>query len=125
MRRAVCTSLLCVSLIAGGMLSWQESQAGNSFGAEVKIASRAILPSSPVPTDGTQSIIGRATYGGSFAICENEGPSPVDARAKAVDRVLQLARASLRHRTTSELPPVLCARTFSVSLLKRNVRLQI
>jgi hypothetical protein len=117
--------LFCVSLIAVGILSWQETQAGSLFGGEVNIGSRAILRPSSVPADGTQVTIGSATYGGSSAICENEGPSLVNAREKAVDRVLQLARASLRHRTTSQLPPVLWARTFSVSLLARNVRLQI
>ena len=118
-------SLLRVSLIAGGILSWQETQAGDSFGAEVPIASRAILPSSPVSPDGTQPTVGPSTDGDSLTICENEGPSLVDSRAKAVARVLQLARASLRRRTTSQLPPVLWARTFSVSLLQRNVLLQI
>ncbi len=117
--------LLRVSLIAGGILSWQETQAGESLGTEVDIGSRAILPSSSLPTDGKRATVGPSTDGGSFAICENEGPSPVDSRAKAVDRVLQLARASLRHRSTSQLPPVLWARTFSVSLLRRNVLLQI
>ena len=125
MRQAFCTSLFGVSLIAGGILSWHETQAGDSFGAEVHIASRAILPSSPDPTDGKQASIGPSTDGGSFSIWENEGPSLVDSRAKIVDRVLQLARASLRHRTTSQLPPVLWARTLSVSLLQRNVLLQV
>ena len=124
MRQAVHVSLFSVSLIAVGILSWQEARAGNSFGAEVNIDSRAILPSSPVPTDGTP-VIGCGTNAGSFAICGNEGPSLVVARAKFVDRVLQLARASLRHPTTSQPPLVLWARTFSVSLLQRNVCLQI
>lgn len=119
-------SLFGFSLIAVGItLSWQETQAGDSFGAEVNIGSRAILPSSTVPTDGKRAIIGRGPDGGSLAICENEGPSPVDSREKVVDRVLQLARASLRHRTTGQLPPVLWAHTISVSLLQRSVLLQI
>ena len=125
MRLAVCMPLLCVSLIAGGILSWQEIQAGDSFGAEVNIRPRAILPSSPISTDETPATVGPNTDGGNSAICENEGPSLADSRAKVVARVLQLARASLRHRSTSQLPPVLWARTFSVSLLKRNVLLQI
>lgn len=125
MRQALYLSLLRVSLIAASMLSWHAAQADDTFGAEVHIASCAVLPSSPVPMDEPQVVVGRGTDGGSSAICENEGPSPGDVRAKAVDRALQLARASLRHRSTSQLPPVLWARTFSVSLLKRNVRLDI
>jgi hypothetical protein len=125
MRQAVYLSLFRVALIAGGILSWQETQAGDSFGAEVNIGSRAILPSSPIPTDETQLVVGRGTDGGSSAISENEGPSLVDARATIVDRVLQLARATLRHRTTSQPPALLWARTFSVSLPLRNVCLQI
>jgi hypothetical protein len=117
--------LLGFSLIAGGVLSWQQAQAGDSFGAEVNIGSRAVLPSSPVDTDETPPTVGPGTNDGSLAMCENEGPSLVDSRAKAVYRVLQLARASLRRRTTSQLPPVLLARNFSVSLLLRNVLLQI
>src|SRR5690242_6953269 len=98
MRQAVCMSLLRVSLIAGCILSWQETQAGDSFGAEVPIGSRAILPSSPNSpdsTDETRPTVGPNTDTGSSAICENEGPSLVDSRAKLVARVLQLARASL------------------------------
>jgi hypothetical protein len=119
MYQAARMSVLCISLIAGSVVSWQETLvAESSSGEGVRIPP-------PVPTGDTQATIGPSTDGGSFAICENEGPSLVDSRAKVFARVPQLARASLRHRSTSQLPPVLWARTFSVSLLQHNVLLQI
>ncbi|HEX7377770.1 MAG TPA: hypothetical protein VF278_11690 [Pirellulales bacterium] len=117
--------LFCVSLLAGGMLSFQGTEAGDAFDAKVHIGVRAIPPSSSVPADGNRATIGPGTDDGSFAKCENDGPSLVSSRAKAIARALQLPRASLRRRMTSQLPPVLWAHTLGFSLLQRNVLLQI
>lgn len=124
MRRAVCIFVLSVSFIAGNVASWQVTLAGESSGAEVSADMRAIAPPMPVATEDTQAAIGACTYAGDFQLCENEGWSFVVARVKAIDRVYEVARSSLRRRTT-ELSTLLWVRTVSASLSLRNVRLQV
>lgn len=115
-------SVLCVSLIAGSIVFWQETRAAESSSAELIGAVRSIVPPS-VPSGETPVTVGANTDADDLS-CEKDGPSLVVEREKGGDRVCEVTRASLRRRST-EMPTLLWARTFSASLTQRHVRLQI
>jgi hypothetical protein len=122
MRHAICIHLLSVSLLTSGTAGILENPTEPHRGPSE--SARQPL-SAPQPAEEEHATVGGCSGGRSFLLRESEEQPPAVSQKKAVGRVQQSDRASLRSRRSSELPALLWAHTCSVSLSQRHVRLQI
>lgn len=120
MRGAAGIHLLCVSLVASSVADWHASDPPPPLSGV-----QAPSSSSSQPGDEQDTVSNGSSSERNLVLRQKEGRAFAVVRSKLVDRITQPARANLRSRSASDLPPLLWIHTCSVSLPLRHVRLQV